>query len=105
MKSVHEETLEELREISNIGTKHLHLRTREYAPVTPIKEYTPQEIKELREQNHFTQLYFGELLGVSIKTIQAWEAGTNKPNGTALRMFQVLEQDPHALDPYILIKA
>jgi len=98
MRNVHDETLEELREISKIGIGHLHRRTREYRPLTPIVKYSPQEIKQLRKKLQFTQTYFGELLGVSLKTIQAWESGINKPNGTALRIIQMLENDPSALD-------
>jgi DNA-binding transcriptional regulator YiaG len=42
---------------------------------------------------------------VSLKTVQAWEAGTNKPTGTALRLFQILDQDSNALKKYILVEA
>ena len=105
MRNVHDETLEELREISERGIGHLRRRTREYTPVAPVIKYSPQEIKELREKLQFTQTYFGEFLGVSLKTIQAWESGTNKPNGAALRIFQVLKKDPSALDKYIFIEA
>jgi len=105
MKNVHEETLEELREISRIGVNHLRRRTRKYRPITPIVMYSPHEIKKLREKLQFTQTYFGELLGVSLKTIQAWESGTNKPNGTALRVFQVLDNDPKAFDKYVFAEA
>ena len=102
MKSVHKETLEELRDIAQNGIKGLRSQTRHHTPIVPPKKYTAEEIREIREKNQFTQIYFGELLGVSPKTIQAWEAGTNKPNGTALRVFQILERDPHALDQYVL---
>ena len=105
MSSVYQEIIDEGNEILEIGIGHLRRRTREYTPIIPIKKYTSQEIKALREKNKFTQVYFGELLGVSLKTVQAWEAGTSKPNGTALRIFQILEQNPHALDKYILVEA
>ena len=105
MSSVHDDTLAELKEIAENGIGHLRRRTRTYIPITPIKKYNAQEIKQLREKNNYTQSYFGELIGVSLKTVQAWEAGTNKPAGTALRIFQILEQDPHALDKYILEQA
>jgi len=105
MRNVHEETLEELKEISERGISHLRRRTREHRQISPIVTYSPQEIKELREKLQFTQTCFGELLGVSLKTIQAWESGTNRPNGTALRVFQMLESDPKALDKYVFIEA
>jgi putative transcriptional regulator len=102
MRNIYQEIIDEGGEILEKGTGHLRRHTREYMPVFPLKAYGPCEIKALREKNSYTQSYFGELLGVSLKTIQAWEAGTNKPTGTALRLFQILEQNPRALDEYIL---
>jgi len=104
MKNVYKELIDELKEINETGIDHLRKRTRTYKPVSPIKEYQPHEIKAIREKKQFSQSYLGEYMGVSSKTIQAWEAGTNKPSGVALRIFQVLEKDPHVLDKYILLE-
>lgn len=103
MINVHDDTLTELKEIADKGIGHLRRRIRTYTPIIPIKTYNSHEIKAMREKNNFTQSYFGELFGVSIKTVQAWETGTNRPNGTALRMLQILEQDPHAMVNYFLL--
>ena len=105
MKSVYQEIIDEGNQILTKGMGHLRRRTREHLPLSPVKDYEPHEIKAIRENNQFSQAYFGEFLGVSLKTIQAWEAGTNKPTGTALRLFQILEQDPKALDRYLLAEA
>jgi len=105
MASRHDEVLAEFREIAEIGTGHLRKRVYIHAPVHPVKEYQPHEIKALREKHHYTQSFFGEYLGVSLKTIQSWEAGINKPTGTTLRLFQVMEQEPRVLDKYILADA
>lgn len=104
MRNIYQEVIDEFAEIKEKGTGHLRRRTREYTPLSPIKDFEPHEIKAIREKNQFSQSYFGEFLGVSLKTVQAWEAGTNRPTGTALRIFQVLEQDPNALDKFILTK-
>ena len=101
MRNIHDETLAELREVADIGIGQLRKKTRTLTPISPVVKYSPGEIKELRQKLQLTQSHFGELLGVSLKTIQAWEAGTNKPNGTALRVFQVLNRDPNALDIYV----
>jgi putative transcriptional regulator len=98
MRKVYQEIIEEFTEINEKGSDHLRRRTREYTPVLPLKKYSPKEIKALREEYQYTQSYFGEFLGVSIKTVQAWEAGTKHPAGTALRLLQILEQDPHAFE-------
>ena len=105
MSNIHDETLAELREVAEKGIGKLRKRTRTLLQVPPIVHYTPEEIKALRIRLKFTQAYFGELMGVSLKTIQSWEAGTNRPNGTALRVFQMLDKDPNALIKYIYTEA
>ncbi|HZK62297.1 MAG TPA: helix-turn-helix domain-containing protein [Anaerovoracaceae bacterium] len=42
----------------------------------------------------FSQRVFAEVLGVSPKTIEAWEAGKNHPDGSSSRMLQLLQKDP-----------
>ena len=105
MRNIHDETLAELREVAEKGVGSLRKRTRTLLPVTPVVRYKPEEIKALRIRLQFTQTYFGMLMGVSLKTIQAWEAGTNKPNGAALRVLQVLDKDPHAFEKYVYAEA
>jgi len=105
MRNVYQEIIDEGNEILEKGMGHLRRRTRTYTPVSPIKEYKPHEIKAIRERHQYTQTFFGEYLGVSPKTVQAWESGINKPTGATLRIFQVLEKDPHVLDKYILLEA
>ena len=102
MRNVYQEIILEGNEILEKGIGHLRRNTRTHTPLSPVKEYSPHEIKEIREKNQYSQTFFGEYLGVSLKTVQAWEDGTNKPTGTAFRIFQILEQDPHALDKYLL---
>ena len=105
MNNIYQEIIDEGNEILEKGLGHLRSRTRTYAPVSPVKKYAPHEIKALREKSNYTQSFFGKILGVSPKTVYAWESGANNPPGTALRTFQILEQDPHALDKYIFIDA
>ena len=33
-------------------------------------------------------------MGVSVKTVEAWEAGRNTPNGTACRMLAITKANP-----------
>lgn len=71
--------------------------------ISPIGEYSNVEIKSLRSKLHLTQLAFAQLVGVSIKTIEAWEKGTNSPNGPARRIIGMLKEDPDLPEKYHLI--
>ena len=62
--------------------------------VTPIEAFTASEIKEIRKKAGMTQVLFAKYLGVSLKTVEAWEAGRNQPNGTACRMLAITRKDP-----------
>jgi putative transcriptional regulator len=42
-------------------------------------------------------------LGVSLKTVEAWESGKNVPSGPALRMIEMLKDDPDVLLKYNII--
>ena len=64
-----------------------------------------QEIKDIRLGFGMTQLTFAEVMGVSVKTVEAWEAGTNKPIGSARRFLSVLKADPTLLSRINIISA
>ena len=51
------------------------------------------------------QLAEREVKGVSVKTVEAWEAGTNKPIGAARRFLSVLKADPKLLVKNNIISA
>ena len=62
--------------------------------VTPVDRYTADEIKAIRKSTGFTQVIFAQYLGVSVKTVEAWEAGRNHPEGTACRLLALTKADP-----------
>ena len=51
------------------------------------------EIKQIRQRLNMTQKLFAAALGVSVKTVEAWESGTNTPTGIANRMLELLSRD------------
>lgn len=62
--------------------------------VLPVKDYEAAEIKKIRTDFGVTQVVFAGLLGVSKKTVEAWESGRNKPDGPARRLLAAIEEDP-----------
>ena len=73
--------------------------------VNPAPEFNPQDIKAVRNSLGMTQITFAEVMGVSPKTVEAWEAGTNKPIGSARRFLSVLQTDPSMLTKCNIISA
>lgn len=62
--------------------------------IKPVPTYTAKKVKELRKELRLAQSAFAVVCGVSIKTVEAWESGTNTPSRIASRLFQIMEKDP-----------
>jgi len=71
--------------------------------VAPLPDYKGKEIKEIRNELGLTQSIFAYVLGVSKKTVEAWESGKNHPAGPAQRMLSILEKDKSFLKKYKLV--
>ena len=76
----------------------------DFVEIEPIPVYTPNTIKALRERLLMPQGMFGSVVGVSGKTIEAWEAGTRKPNGSARRVLAELDTNPDYKDKILRTK-
>jgi len=48
-----------------------------------------------------SQSVFASVLNVSLRTVQAWEQGRNRPCGPALRLLWLLEAKPDMLEPIL----
>lgn len=70
--------------------------------VLPLMEYDAADIKRIRNDIGVTQVVFASILGVSKKTVEAWEAGRNKPDGPARRLLAMVQKDPTILDRYCI---
>ncbi len=63
--------------------------------ITPVATFTPTEIKGIRNSTGMTQKLFAKYMGVSVKTVEAWEAGRNHPEGAACRLLTLTKNDPN----------
>ena len=72
----------------------LKVTTLEMTIEPPIKNWKPKKIAELRESLGASQFIFATFLGVSVKTVHAWEQGINKPSGIACRFLSEMQHDP-----------
>ena len=71
--------------------------------IAPPPEVSADEVKELRKNLNMTQSTFAAVMGVSNKTVEAWEKGTNTPAGTARRMIGMLIADNTIPEKYNII--
>lgn len=57
-----------------------------------VEEISPQQIKALRLREHLSQAVLAAVLNVSTSALQKWESGDNKPNGSSLRLLNIIEK-------------
>ena len=71
--------------------------------VLKLPDFTPEKIKSIREQMCLTQQSFAEVIGVSLRTIESWEAGYTHPNGPSRRLLSLFEEEKIASNQLIKI--
>ncbi len=62
--------------------------------ISPVCTFDPEEIKAIRQGTGLTQVLFAKFMGMSVKTVEAWESGRNHPEGAACRFFALTQNDP-----------
>ena len=58
------------------------------------ESYGVDDVKQTRELLRCSQTLFAQFLGVSTKTVQAWEQGQNPPSVMACRFMDEIRNDP-----------
>ena len=97
--SVFKGIMEGLHEAVEFEKGERKLRTKAVT-ILPTPVYSKEEVKRIRLQFGITQSVFASLIGVSTKTVEAWESGRNTPDGSSSRLLQVFEKDPSIIEQY-----
>ena len=93
MKSVYESIMAALTEAVEDAKASEKKLKRRVVTIVPVKEYTTQKIKNIRRSTGFSQKLFASYMGVSDKTVEAWEMGINHPSGAASRILSMMEMN------------
>lgn len=93
--------LSEAIEDANGKGKKLNKRV---VTVIPVKQYGAREVQEIRKTTGMSQKAFASYMGVSDKTVEAWEAGTNHPSGAASRLLSMMEMNHNLVDEFPFVK-
>lgn len=72
--------------------------------IDPVRELNKDQIREIRMKAHMTQHVFADYLGVSVKTVEAWERGRTHPTGPAYRLMSFLALDMTQSLPFISVE-
>ena len=98
MRKMTEKQLKKWEESRDIGEEILQ-GVRDLKAGRVGRRYTTESypIVRAREKSGLSQAEFGQLLGVSVRTIQDWEQGRREPNAAAKTLIKVAELHPSVL--------
>jgi putative transcriptional regulator len=65
--------------------------------IKPVAAFNTEDIKRIRRKTGLSQVMFAGSMGVSAKTVEAWENGRNKPEGASRRLLEIVRDDPEFL--------
>lgn len=92
-KSILDTVHETARDLHKAGVmKDVTLREFDALCLPPVKEYTPAQIKRIRQKSRASQAVFAACLNTSPSTVQKWEIGGKKPNGPSLKLLNLVDQ-------------
>jgi len=91
--SVYESIMQGLSEAVDYQQGKITVR-RTKLTIKPVADYSNDDIKEIRQKTGLSQVTFAGSLGVSPKTVEAWENGRNKPDGASRRLLEIVQDDP-----------
>lgn len=100
--NVYESIVQGLNEAIEYEKGNLKAKTVKMS-IAPLPEIESNQVRDIRQSLDMTQRMFAAVMGVSIKTVEAWENGTNTPSGVARRMLSLLQSDPEIPTKYNLV--
>ena len=99
-KPVFDSILSGLNEALEDAKKETPALKRHRNTIIPLKVYEANDIKKIRTSTGLSQKYFASYMGVSIKTVEAWEASINQPSGSSSRLLHMMELDNELIEIY-----
>jgi putative transcriptional regulator len=60
--------------------------------IPPVPDYSPEQIKSLRERYRISQAVMASILNTSLSTVQKWEIGEKHPGGPSKKLLNILER-------------
>lgn len=89
LASVHE-SMEDLYEGGAIGKQTM--RKFDEMCLTPVHEFTPEDIKQLRARENLSQPVLARYLNVTKGLVSQWERGEKRPRGASLKLLTLIER-------------
>ena len=60
--------------------------------IPAVTDYSPDQIKTMRERYRISQAVLASLLNTSLSAVQKWEIGEKHPGGPSLKLLNILDR-------------
>jgi len=77
-------------------------RSRVYEIPTP--SYNGKDVARIRRGLHMSQAGLALALGVSKRTVEAWEAGKSSPSNASNKLLYLVEKDENIINQLVAVK-
>ena len=94
MSKMYEGVMQGLEEVLAYRRGELKDVTVHKVSMKEVRDFTPAEVKQIRLACKMTQQIFAFCIGVSQKSVEAWEGGRSKPDGAARRFLGLMQDNP-----------
>ena len=88
-ESVHE-TAQDLHDLGFIDKRAM--QKYDALCIAPVPDYTPEQIRSIRNRYHLSQAVLASLLNTSVSAVSKWEIGEKHPGGLALKLINILDR-------------
>ena len=68
----------------------------------PTPEYRGDDVRRIRSDLHISQNGLALALGVSKRTVEAWETGKNAPSNSSNKLLYLIEKDPSIINKLVM---
>ena len=68
------------------------MRSFDHSCLTPVHDFTGDEIRALRKREGVSQAVFAHYLNVAKDYVSKWERGEKKPTGTCMKLLSIVER-------------
>lgn len=87
--AVHE-TAGDLRDAGFIDKRRM--RTYDQLCLPPMREYSADSIRALRDRYRVSQAVLAAILNTSLSTVRQWEIGEKRPSGPSVKLLSLLDR-------------
>lgn len=103
MNEFYDSIMRGLQEVSDNVSGKKRLPHKKVA-IIPVKMYSADEVKSIRKSVGMTQCIFAKYMGVSSKTVEAWESGKNHPSDSSSRILSMMESNSNLTSEYPFVQ-